>query len=151
MDRFHVKRKVNVWVCICLFTGVFCIFTLPIIGNLTGQVLAQSGQKDEPEPNVFNRSGKPIGRVDADGNIFNLYGKSIGSVDASGTVYNVGKRAIGKVDLNGKVSNQLGTELGSVDTDGRIYNRNGRTVGIVNAYGDIILIGGAARSLLLKP
>jgi hypothetical protein len=153
MDTFRGNRNTHGWISICLGMGLLCIFTLSIIAGFDGEAFAQS-EKDKGEDvskaNVLNRYGKAVGSVDENGNVFNLNGRSVGSVDSSGTIFNVSKTAIGNIDADGKIWNQYGTALGSVDKNGDVLNRNGRKVGSVEASGDTILIGGAARLLLLK-
>lgn len=152
MDTFRDNRNMHGWISICLGMGLLCIFTLSIMAGFNGEAFAQSEKtkgEDVPEANVLNRYGKAVGSVDENGTVFNLYGRSVGSVDSGGTIFNVSKIAIGNIDADGKVWNQSGTALGSVDTNGDVFNRNGRKVGSVKAIEDTILIGGAARLLLL--
>ena len=153
MDTFRGNRNIHGWISICLGMGLLCIFTLSIITGFDGEAFAKSEKakrEDVSKANVLNRYGKAVGSVDENGTVFNLYGRSVGSVDSGGTIFNVSKIAIGNTDADGKVWNQSGTNLGSIDTNGDVLNRNGRKVGSVEAIEATILIGGAARLLLLK-
>jgi hypothetical protein len=153
MDKFRGNRNMHAWISICVGMGLLCIFTLSIMAGFDGEAFAQNKNakgEDVSKANVLNRYGKAIGSVDENGNVFNLYGRSVGSVDSGGTIFNVSKTAIGNIDADGKIWNQSGTTLGSVGENGDVLNRNGRKVGSVKASGNTILIGGAARLLLLK-
>ena len=153
MDTFRGNRNIHGWISICLGMGLLCIFTLSIITGFDGEAFAKSEKakrEDVSKANVLNRYGKAVGSVDENGTVFNLYVRSVGSVDSGGTIFNVSKIAIGNTDADGKVWNQSGTNLGSIDTNGDVFNRNGRKVGSVEAIEATILIGGAARLLLLK-
>jgi hypothetical protein len=153
METFRGNRNTHGWISICLGMGLICIFTLSIIAGFDGEAFAQSKKdkgEDVSKANVLNRYGKAVGSVDENGAVFNLYGKSVGSVDSGGTIFNVSKIAIGNIDADGKVWNQSGTTLGSVDINGDVFNRSGRKVGSVKAIENTLLIGGAARLLLLK-
>ena len=154
MDRFNCKKKINIRLCLCLVFGLVFTAMITMISDYNGQAFAQSkktDEKDEFKLNVLNLYGRALGSVDIDGNVFNRYGRLLGSVDPEdGTVFNISKMVIGKIDKNGKVFNQSGTALGSVDTNGNVFNVSGRKIGTVNAGGNLILIGGAARLLLIK-
>jgi len=156
MEPFNGKKKIDIRLYICLVFGLVFISTVIMINDFNRQIFAQTEKekaekKDDSKLNVLNLYGRALGSVDTDGNILNRYGKFLGSVDTEeGTVFNVSKIVIGKIDPKGKVFNQSGTALGSVDTDGNVFNVSGRKVGTVKAGGNLILIGGAARLLLLK-
>ena len=153
MDTFRGNRNIHGWISICLGMGLLCIFTLSIITGFDGEAFAKSEKakrENFSKANVLNRYGKVVGSVDENGTVFNLYGRSVGYIDSGGTIFNVSKIAIGNTDADGKVWNQSGTNLGSVDTNGDVLNRNGRKVGSVEAIEATVLIGGAARLLLLK-
>jgi hypothetical protein len=114
-------------------------------------VFAQGGAKSDMKPNVFTPYNEPLGAIDIEGRIFALHGNQIGSVDASGNVYNVSHILIGKVDLEGDVFNQADTYLGSVDAKGNVYDVSDIKVGsVTGTSGNLFLIGGAARVLLLE-
>ena len=153
MDTFRGNRNIHRWISICLGMGLLCIFTLSIMAAFEGKAFAQSEKakgEDVSKASVLNRYGKAVGSVDENGTVFNLYGRSVGSVDSGGNIFNVSKIVIGNIDADGKVWNQSGTTLGSVEPNGDVFNRNGRKVGSVEAIEATILIGGAARLLLLK-
>ena len=139
---------------LCLIS-VLCLFSFNLptpMGGFHNQAFARdekTPEKDAPKNNVLNLYGRALGSVDMEGVVFNLYGRSVGSVDTDGIVYNVSKIVIGKVDPSGTVFNQSGTILGRVDAGGEVFNRTGRKVGSVLVDGNIILMGGAARLLLL--
>jgi hypothetical protein len=152
MARSTCERSILFCVIIFLVITGLCVFESASISHLNGQAFAQASKKDSFEPNVFNRTGRPIGGVDADGNVYNLQGRPIGSVDSGGTVYSVFQKPLGKVDSTGKVFNLIGTLLGSVDAYGNVFNINGRKLGSVKPPDpeNIIQIGGAAWLLLLR-
>jgi hypothetical protein len=136
----------------CLLWGLVCLVVLTAPQHSAQEVFAQTekaGEKENAEGSVLNRFGRVVGSVDANGDIFNRFGHALGSVEADGTVFNVSEIVIGQVKPNGDVLNQSGTVLGSVNANGEVFNRSGRMVGSVNAPGSIVLIGGAARLLLL--
>jgi hypothetical protein len=136
------------------------LFTVGILGLLAllvvveggaAEVFARGVPKSDVKPNVLTPYKEPIGAVDLKGRIFALYGNQIGSVDAKGNVYNVSHILIGKVDRDGDVFNQADTYLGSVDAKGNVYDMSGIKVGsVTRASGNLFLIGGAARTLLLE-
>jgi hypothetical protein len=153
MKPFRGSRNKHGWISICLGIGLLCIFTLSISIGFNGKAFAEDKKargEDAPKANVLNRYDKAIGSVDENGTVFNLYGRSVGSVASDGTIFNVSKIVIGNTDADGKVWNQSGTFLGSVEPNGDVFNRNGRKVGSVKAIEDPVLIGAAARLLLLK-
>ena len=150
MNRFDAKKSMTIWVCICSIFGATWVFTLPLVVGFDREVLAQESEEDDFKLNVFNRYGRPIGGINANGNVYNIQGRSIGYVSARGTIFNVADKCIGRVVPDGKVYNQIGKELGYVTSDGRVFNRLGRRVGMVDARGDVFLIGGAARSILFR-
>lgn len=146
----------TVILCLCFLTS----FGLCYSGDLT--IFLQQGsralaadekteQGAEVKGTVLNISGRALGSVDAKGIISNRYGKSVGSVDSGGIVYNVSKIVVGKVSDDGKVFNQTGTLLGFVDSKGNVLNRVEKKVGSIEGIESIILMGGGARLLLLKP
>jgi hypothetical protein len=153
MNTFRGNKNTRGGISIFLGMGLLYIFSFSIIAGFGGEVFAQ-GKKTKGEDvstaNVLNRYGKAVGSVDENGTVFSLYGRSVGSVDSDGTIFNVSKIDIGNINADGEVFNQSGTLLGSVDTNGDVFNRNGRRIGSVRAIEDPILIGGAARLLLLK-
>jgi len=148
VDRLTMNRAI--WVFLVI--GVIGAFALFLTGSHEGEVFAKENQKDQPELNVFNLKGKPIGSVDVEGTVYNSVGRPIGSVDESGVVYNVSKASIGQIDSNGKVLNRLGRVIGIADPEGNVFVINGKKVGSVEPPepGNIVLIGGAAFLLLLK-
>ena len=153
MKPFRESRNIHGWISFFLGIGFLLIFMLSITAGFDGEAFAggkKAKEEDASKANVLNRYGKAIGSVDENGTVFNLYGRSVGSVASDGTILNVSKIVIGNIDADGKVRNQSGTFLGSVEPNGDVFNRNGRKVGSVKAIEDPILIGAAARLLLLK-
>jgi hypothetical protein len=150
MGKRNPNKNMGHLVCICLMMGIVCIAPLTLAAEFRA-IPGDNGteKKEAPEGNVLNRYGKPVGAVEANGNITNRLGRSVGSVDATGTVFNVSNIIVGRVESDGKIYNQSGTLLGSFDTEGNVFNRNGTKVGAVKTDGKSILIGGAARLLLL--
>jgi hypothetical protein len=131
--------------------GLLILLTLSGAVAWDMDVFAQGEAKSDVKPNVFTPHKEPIGAVDKEGRIFALYGNQIGLVDASGNVYNVSHILIGKVNLEGDVFNQADTYLGSVDDKGNVYDVSGIKVGsVTGTSGNLFLIGGAARILLLE-
>ena len=154
MEKVDDKKKRNNRWYIFLVVGFVSVSTFNMMCYFNGQAFAQTkktAEKDDSKLNVMNLYGRALGSVNTDGNIFNRFGRLVGSVDIEkGTIFNVSKIVIGKIDKSGKIYNQSGTTLGSVDGDGNVFNVSGRKVGTVSAEGNLILIGGAARLLLLK-
>ena len=152
MYRFNIYENRSLSAYVRLIIVVLCIISLSLMPYLNGPAFAKSDEKEEPELNVFNLVGTPIGSVDEEGGVYNRLGKLIGSVDGMGTIYNISKNVIGKVEANGKVFNRVGKMVGSVDDEGNVFNNNGRKTGSVKSPvpGNIILIGGAAWLLLLR-
>jgi hypothetical protein len=144
----HGKNRLSVshtW----LILGFLGLLTLEVAWD--GDAVAQGGAKSDIKPNVFTPYNEPVGAVDKEGRIFALYGNQIGSVSARGNVYNVSHILIGKVDPEGNVFNQADTYLGWVDAKGNVYDLSGIKVGsVTNTSGNLFLIGGAARTLLLE-
>jgi hypothetical protein len=131
--------------------GVLVAFSLYLVVSHGDTVLAQTTGGTSLKPNVFTPYGQPMGAVDSMGNIFALAGNQIGQVDTDGTIYNVSKIVVGTVDSEGKVMNQSGTVLCTVTPDGKVYNVSGTLLGSVkDADGNLPLIGGAARLILLR-
>jgi hypothetical protein len=131
--------------------GLLCVLALSGAVPWGMDAFAQEEAKIDVKPNVFTRYKEPIGAVDVQGRIFALYGNQIGSVDARGNVYNVSHILIGKVDSEGDVFNQADTYLGWADTKGNVYDVSGIKVGsVTGTWGNLLLIGGAARTLLLE-
>ena len=151
MHWFNMKKNRNLVLYLSLLIGVICIISLTLMPHFNGRLFAKSDEKENPELNVFNPVGTPIGSVEDQGNVYNRLGRLIGSVDGRGTIYNISKNAVGKVEASGKVFNRVGTLVGSVDDEGNVFNNNGRKIGSVKSPipGNIILIGGAAWLLLL--
>lgn len=135
-----------------LVIGVIGAFALSLTGINEGEVFAKESQKDQPELNVFNLKGKPVGSVDVKGIVYNSAGKPIGSVDENGVVYSISKASIGQIAPDGKVLNRLGRVIGRADLEGNVFVINGKKVGSVKLPepGNVALIGGAAFLLLLK-
>ena len=131
-----VKKHLFLWVLASLLFSIF--FMLTTAGGA------------EPEPNVFNRNGSPVGLVDISGEIFNLFGKNLGSVNQRGVVFNPVGRKVGTVDPGGDLFAPTGAKMGRVDVDGKVFSRNGTFAGTVEADGNIYLIGGAAILITLK-
>lgn len=152
MHKFVVGLTKNRAIWVFLVTGVIGAFALSLMGSPEREVLAKEKQKDQPELNVFNLKGKPIGSVDVGGTVYNSVGRPIGSVDESGVVYNISKASIGQIDSEGKILNRLGRVIGTTDLEGNVFVINGKKVGSVEPPepGNIVLIGGAAFLLLLK-
>jgi len=153
MARSICERSILFGVIIFLVVAGPCLFESASLSHLDGKAFPQTSKEGAFEPNVFNRTGRPIGGVDADGNVYNLQGRPIGSVDSGGIVYSIFQKPLGKVDSTGKAFNLIGTLLGSVDAYGNVFNINGRKVGSVKPPDpeNIIQIGGAAWLLLLRP
>jgi hypothetical protein len=147
---FHGKNRVlgsRFWFTL----GLLSLLALSDAVAWDMDVFARGGAKSDIKHNVFTLYNEPIGAVDLEGGIFALYGNQIGSVDAGGNVYNVSHILIGKVDLEGDVFNQADTYLGSVDAKGNVYDVSGIKVGsVTGTSGNLFLIGGAARILLLE-
>ena len=142
--------------CLCFLTSIglwhpgdLTSFLQQDSRALAAEKKAEQGEEDKGT--VLNISGRALGSVSADGVISNRYGKSVGSVDSGGAVYNVSKIVVGKVSDDGKVFNQTGTLLGFVDSKGNVLNRLEKKVGSIEGIDSIILMGGGARLLLLKP
>ena len=143
-------RKVKALLRLSLIPGLLLMFMLPMTCPSPREVFAK-GENKEDGGNVLNRNGRAVGAVEPDGRVTNRYGKTIGSVDGSGKVFNVREKEVGNISSSGEVFNQTGTLLGRVDAEGNIYRRSGNKVGsVVDIGGNINLIGGAARLLLLK-
>jgi hypothetical protein len=149
-DILHGKNGLSVshtW----LTLGLLGLLALSAAVAWNVNAFAQGGAKSDIKPNVFTPYNEPIGAVDKEGRIFALYGNEIGSVGVRGNVYNVSHILIGKVDPDGNVFNQADTYLGWVDAKGNVFDVSGIKVGsVANASGNLFLIGGAARILLLE-
>jgi hypothetical protein len=152
MDNFLDRFAKNGALWLFLVIVLIGTFTLFLTGSHKGDVFAKENQIDQPELNVFNLKGKPIGSVDVEGNVYNSIGRPIGFVDENGVVYNISKASIGQIDPDGKVLNRLGRVIGMADPEGNVFVINGKKVGSVESpeAGNIDLIGGAAFLLLLK-
>jgi hypothetical protein len=134
-----------------MVVGVFVVLSLSFMISHSAIVLAQMTKAPKLKPNVFTPYDQPIGTVDTEGNVFALAGNQIGKVDADGSIYNVSKIMVGKVETDGKVKNQSGTVLCTVTADGKVYNVSGTLIGSVkDTGGNLILIGGAARLLVMS-
>ncbi len=152
MHNFIIRLSNIRVIWIFLVMGVIGAFLLTLTGSRDREVFADENQKEQPELNVFNLNGKPIGSVDVEGIVYNSVGKPIGSVDKSGLIYSISKTSIGQVNPDGKVLNRLGKVIGMTDREGNVFVINGKKVGSVlpPEPGDIVSIGGAAFLLLLK-
>jgi hypothetical protein len=147
LDRKNRILGSRIWFTL----GLLSLLALSSVVKWDADVFAQGEAKSDIKPNVFTRYNEAIGAVDLEGRIFALYGNQIGAVDASGNVYNVSYILIGKVDSEGDVFNQADTYLGSVDAKGNVYDVSGIKVGsVTRTSGNLFLIGGAARILLLE-
>jgi len=107
-------------------------------------------QQPQPQGNVLNAFGAPVGAVDKSGVVTTAHGSRLGSVDADGNVYNVSSIFIGRVYPNGDIFNQAGDFLGYVDADGNVYNVSDFKLGSVRAGGNVFLAGGAARIIFFR-
>jgi hypothetical protein len=149
MYRINLNDKLAISAGLAI--GLVCIISLTLMPHFEGPAEANNDGKEEPELNVFNIAGTPIGSVDEAGTVCNRLGRIVGTVDQRGTIHNISNNVIGKVEVNGKVFNRVGTLVGSVDDEGSVFNKNGKKVGSVKSPvpGNIILVGGAAWLLVL--
>ena len=60
-------------------------------------------QQPQPQGNVLNAFGAPVGAVDKSGVVSTAHGSRLGSVDADGNVYNVSDFKLGSVRAGGNV------------------------------------------------
>lgn len=153
MAGYKNRKYIKFQMVKSLVTMILILFMPFLITDSKGEASEQvsgTAQEEILRFKIYNIHDTLLGHIDTDGNVTNRYGSPLGSVDSSGVIFNVSKIVIGQVTPEGNVLNQSGTILGSVGSDGSICNVSGRKVGEVREMEDMILIGGAARLLLLK-
>lgn len=110
-----------------------------IVRNLKGAVI---GKVLAPKASIiipaYDKKGRWIGTVSADGKLRDANGQLIGEVDADGTVRNPKGEVIGKTGVNmagAPVYDSEGHLLGTIGTDGKLRDAIGNVIGEVNADG----------------
>ena len=114
---------------------------------------------------VYDKDGKLIGTIDANGNMYDLNGNYMGRIDKNGNVYDKDGNLIGKFTPNakdttcvnakyngevhdkngdllytikcGKVYDKYGNLIGTIDANGNMYDLNGNYMGRVDEDGNV--------------
>ncbi|TLY47236.1 MAG: hypothetical protein E6K54_06325 [Gammaproteobacteria bacterium] len=110
-----------------------------IVRNLKGAVI---GKVVAPKASIvipaYDKNGRLIGTVDADGKLRDANGHIIGEVDADGTVRNTKGDVIGKTGVNmagAPVYDSEGHLLGTIGADGKLRDAAGNIIGEVDTNG----------------
>ncbi len=103
---------------------------------------------------VYDKDGKLIGTIDADGNMFDLDGNYMGRIDKNGNVYDKNGKLIGKfkptgtqdtecenAQYNGEVYDKNGELLYRIEC-GKVYDKNGKLIGTIDANGNMYGLDG---------
>lgn len=143
LSKMSSRRATSVFTRVAML-AVICTGFLAVVGAYA------HAQQLQPQGNVLNAFGAPVGAVDKRGVVSTAHGSRLGSVDADGNVYNVSSIFIGRVYPNGDIFNQAGDFLGYVDADGKVYNVSDFKLGSVRAGGNVFLAGGAARIIFFR-
>ena len=110
-------------------------------GKLVGQAYLKGNSKRAiviPGMPVYDKQGKLIGTVGANGGVLDSHGKVIGTLDRNGVLHDANNKILGKVGATAPgipLYDAQGRLIGTVGSDGIVRDSQGRAIATIGADG----------------